>query len=55
MKSTTLVKGTGIKVTDDEEIFQVNKDWVLVDFKTQSAHYFHGKRDAMRFLKLLGE
>ena len=49
--SYSLTKGTGLAVNKNEEIFQVGKDWALVNFQTQSAHYFHGKRDAMRFLK----
>jgi len=49
--SHTLKRGTGIAVNKDEEIFQVGKDWAIVNFKNGGAHYFHGKREAMRFLK----
>lgn len=49
--SHTLIRGTGLKVNEDEEIFQVGKDWALVNFKNGGAHYFHGKREAMNFLK----
>jgi len=50
--SITITKGTGIRVDSHNEIFQIGKDWLLFDFNTQSGHWFSGKRDAMRFLKL---
>ena len=53
--SVTLTKGTGIRVNKDEEIFQIGKDWVVVNFKNQSSHYFYGKREAMQFLKQFKE
>lgn len=50
----TVKRGTGIAVDDHTEIFQFGKDWLLFDFDTMSGHWFHGKREAMSFLKQFG-
>ena len=53
--SYTVTKGQGLRVNDNAEVFQVGKkDWAVVDFQTQSAHYFLNKREAMRFIKQCG-
>lgn len=39
-------------IRKDAEIFQIGKDWLLWDFASQSGHWFSGKREAMRFLKI---
>jgi len=49
--SVTVKRGAGIRVNDNQEIYQFGKDWVVWDFKTMSGHWFDGKRQAMRYLK----
>lgn len=49
--SVAIKRGTGIKVTENEEVFNIGKDWLVWDFKHSGGHWFANKREAMRFIK----
>ena len=54
--SLRITRGAGIAIPNtQDEVFNFGKDWIVWNFRDNDGHWFSGKREAMRFIKLMNE